>query len=461
MEQTNKSPSDLAKVVFTELGRRHRERPALSVLSDLLHTLYWASLKTEESQPIHCHIVYLNPDDPDPKSPERIVKDRWNCVPLGRRIPFTVPNVVKIARASDPRTSSFAVYHDRNHRPQIWGLVDQGNRYYEYVNFDADAGPERPGFFQASIVGVGHLIAYYGYQRIAELNINSLITHLHDVLRDGPVNALLQPGIDRFVDSIAEIVGIEVFQDRAHWRASLERDWIATLCRLLLRIRGYRHGGAVLITPDSTHAGLNLQYKASYARLRSALEHRAVHLIQSTYADDIIYELMENHDAENVPIGLYLEESVESSELANSNSELDGCIWFVSLLSRVDGLVLLNPDLEVQGFGVEILQPEPPPRVFRATTVSATRRSLRAVEYHHFGTRHRSMMRYCFHVPGSIGFIISQDGDVRAVARVGGDMVMWENIRLQMDAFVRQRRRHKRPPRPETKSHAADNEIET
>lgn len=451
MERTHKLPSDLAKAVFNELVRRHQVQPPLSVLSELFQNLYWASLKTEESEPIRCHIVYLDPNNPDPKPPQRIVKDRWSCVPLGERIPFTVPNVVKLARASDPRTSSFAVYHSKNHRPYIWGLVDQGNRYYEFVNFDVEEGPERPGLFQASIVDIGRLVAYRSYVRIAELNIDSLITESNDVLRDGPVKALLQPGIDRFVNSIAETVGIEVFEDRPHWHASLERDWIATLCRLLLRIRGYRHGGAVLITPDTTHAGLNLQYKASYVRLRSALEHRAIHLIQSTYADDLIFELMEDDPSlDNIPIDLYLEESVESDELAHSNSELDGCIWFVSLLSRVDGLVLLNPDFEVQGFGVEILQPEPPPRVFRATTATATRRSLRAVDYHRFGTRHRSMMRYCFHVPGSIGFIISQDGDVRAVAQVGDDLMMWENIRLQMDSFVQQRRRHKLPPPPET-----------
>jgi hypothetical protein len=308
-------------------------------------------------------------------------------------------------------------------------------------------GPERPDLFQASIVGIGRLVAYRSYERIAELNIDSLITESNDVLRDGPVTALLQRGIDRFGESIAEIVGTEGFPDRPPWRASLEREWIARLCRLLLRRRRSRQEGVVLITP----AGLNLPYKASDVRLRSARERRAIHLIRSTYADDLSFELIEDPNLDNIPIDLSLEESIELDKLAHSNSELDGCIWFVSLLSRVDGLVLLNPDLEVQGFGVEILQPEPPPRVF-ATTATATRRSLRAVDYYRFGTCHRSAMRYCFHVSGSIGFIISQDSDVRAVARVGDDMVMWENIRLQMDPFVRQRRRHKRPPPPETDS---------
>jgi hypothetical protein len=439
MDLRHRVPSDLARIVRADLVRRHKSSPPLSVLSELFQTLYWASLRTEESQPVRCHVVYLNPDKPDPNPPQRVRKDRWICVPFGERIPFTVPNLVKIARASDPRTSSFAVYSDKNKHLYIWGLVDQGNRYYEYVNFDADGSFQRPGLFQVSITGIGHLIAYRDFERIAELAIDSLITESYDVVRLGPIHRFLQPGINRFVASIANTVGPEVFQDRSHWRASFEHDWIATLCRLLLRIRNYHHGGALLITPDNSHEGLDLKYRVTYDRLQLALEHQAVHTIQKTYAEDIIYDLMEDEDLDTISLDLYLAESTEADDLKDSDSELDGCLWFVSLLSRVDGLVLMSPDLEVQGFGVEILESDPPPRVFLATTTTATRRGLRAVDYSCFGTRHRSMMRYCFHHPDSLGFIISQDGEVRAVTLVGENLVMWENIRLQMDTFVKRR----------------------
>jgi hypothetical protein len=116
---------------------------------------------------------------------------------------------------------------------------------------------------------------------------------------------LLQPGINRFVDTIAKIVGAEVFHDRPHWRASFEQDWVATLCRLLLRIRNYRHGGALLIIPDNSHEGLDLKDKVAYDRIRLALEHQALHTIQKTYAEDIIYDLMEDQDLDTIPLNLY------------------------------------------------------------------------------------------------------------------------------------------------------------
>lgn len=119
---------------------------------------------------------------------------------------------------------------------------------------------------------------------------------------------------------------------------------------------------------------------------------------------------------------------------------MDGTIWFISLLTRVDGLVLMTPNLDVQGFGVEIVVSEEPSDVFVADNRLATDERLRNVEYNHFGTRHRSMMRYCSQVPGSIGFVISQDGDVRAMTQVRNKLVVWENIKLQLTDFIPRRR---------------------
>jgi hypothetical protein len=41
------------------------------------------------------------------------------------------------------------------------------------------------------------------------------------------------------------------------------------------------------------------------------------------------------------------------------------------------------------------------------------------------------MVRQCWKDPRSVGFVVSQDGDVRAVTRHDGKIVVWESIRLQ------------------------------
>jgi len=42
------------------------------------------------------------------------------------------------------------------------------------------------------------------------------------------------------------------------------------------------------------------------------------------------------------------------------------------------------------------------------------------------------MLRYCAANPNSIGFIISQDGDVRAAAQVNQKAILWDNIQIKI-----------------------------
>lgn len=42
------------------------------------------------------------------------------------------------------------------------------------------------------------------------------------------------------------------------------------------------------------------------------------------------------------------------------------------------------------------------------------------------------MIRYCFEMPESLGFVVSQDGDIRAMTRIGDRLVLWENVNVQL-----------------------------
>ena len=77
-----------------------------------------------------------------------------------------------------------------------------------------------------------------------------------------------------------------------------------------------------------------------------------------------------------------------------------------------------------------------PSEVYVAGDGYATQSELRGLDPNHYGSRHRSMMRYCSHNPGSVGFVISQDGAVRAMTQVRGRVVMWENLRLRRLQYV-------------------------
>ena len=421
-------PNDLAQRLDGVLRREGHDVRG-EILESLLETLYFASLRTEEGESIRCQVAYMDPANPDPSPPKRVVKDRWQVTALGSSITLNVASVVKLAKATDPRTSSFAVYEDANGGVQIWGLVDQGNQYHDFVNFDSGSGPQPPGLFLASIDGPGQITVRRRFMPIGTLRIDRILVETVDVFHTGPVRDALRPGIDMNISRAREVIGQEVFDYHGHWELSLTQTWIATLCRLLLRARHYGHGGALLITPDDTEIGLNIQYRLDYPRLIAALDTRAKTVIRRVATEGEIHDLLED-DVDEMAMGLYLKAVVERSDEDDNRSELDGAIWFISLLTRVDGLVLMTPDLAVRGFGVEITLSDPPATISRALDAEAA--STTNLAYTQYGTRHRSMMRYCWAIPGSVGFVVSQDGDVRVMTRRTDELLMWENPLLQM-----------------------------
>jgi hypothetical protein len=342
----------------------------------------------------------------------------------------------------------------------VWGLIDQGNSYHDYVNFDSESGPERPGLFQASILGVGHLAAYIGYEKVAELRRNALVRAAIDVFQTGRVRDALESGIRSHLDSLRTGWPDE-FPGDQDFDAPIVETWLSSIRRLLLRVQNIRHGGAFLITADQSLQSLSVKHRITYNRLRTALQRHAVATAQQSIASGIIGEEYLDEDLDDMPVGLHLDEVIAGYDLEEIRNELGAVIWFISLLTRVDGLVLLNPQLEVQGFGVEITASEEPSEIYSAGDAWAAESLLKKIDYQQYGTRHRSMMRYCAKFPGSVGFVISQDGDVRVMTTVDGRLTIWENIQLQLPKFVSRKRRTRRADleerdRPDSKSSGTD-----
>jgi hypothetical protein len=427
-------PRDLANAVLEALRKREEPLPPGDALEQLFQLMYHASISREESQTICFHIIYIDPHNPDPAPPKRIVRDRWRFISLETPLEMTLENMRKIAPASDPRSSAFAVYPDSQGRMIVWGFIDQLNRYQEFLNYDARSGPERPGLFEARIVGPGHLLATINYERVGELRVNELRTETLNVFTPGPILDALSPGIESLRKYIEQVVPKEDYEEEISQHFTVI-PWVTTIRRILLRTQGLGHGGALLLTPDISLAGLNVKYGLKYNRLRSALERCSATRMQRKAAWSRIIEL---HEAKEKFLSwkLYFNERVLDAGVGESERELEAAIWFVSLLTRVDGLVLMTPQLDVIGFGVEITFPNKPEHIQRATSVMADPANRQDTEYNYFGTRHRSMMRYCDKIPGAVGFVISQDGGVRAVTRIDETVVLWEDIRLRQEFKV-------------------------
>jgi len=433
-----KSISDLAAAVDDRL-KREGTSPGVSTIARLLEVVYFTSLKTEEGRPVQARIALVNPKSPDPDRPPGPNADRWRITQLAVPLPLTVSNLVKLSKAADPWSSCLAVYYDSSRELFIWGLVDQVVHFNTYLVHEKAHAYAPPGLFQVIALGTADLSVYREHEFIARLAQDTLSKRQSDVFWSGPVSDCLDMGIGPYIETVwREVVReerapyvkkwVKELRRTHSWDATIADTWIGTMCRVLISIQRYRHGGALLIT--RSNADLSIKYRISYPRLRTALTRLWTARLRKWMADEEIEPFVDGGNGDWIPVGEYLDKEVAGNDEEDIRDEVTGCVRFISSLSCVDGLVLAGPDLVIRGFGVEIRTRKEISAVYLASSPNAAPRSLKKVDPNHYGTRHRSMMRYCFAHPGSLGFVISQDGDIRALTRVGNKLVMWENPKV-------------------------------
>lgn len=418
-------PYHLAKLVEQRLQSQHGSAPPEAVLVRLFETLYFASLKTEEGKSIVATVNFVESLD-DVVSGAGGPSDRWAHIPFPNPLPLDLRTLTKLAKAADPDVSSLTVVADEDGELFVLGMLDQEPRYSESITFEADSGLHRPGLFQATITGAGAVAVYQQSSLIGSLNHQQLVEAYHNVLWFGPIHEMLAGHLRNWLAKHrSQLAASCELTDHKPLEQELLLRWLNSLSRILVNAQHYHHGGGLLITPDLRLDQLHVNYPIIYDRLLPAV----VGLVRAHFlrhqAAVVTMQGRVSHPDWNHLRAVHLE--VESRK-----NEVLGCNRFIAALTCVDGVVLLDPCLTVHGFGVELRTEDNLRQVYLASDSLADVRHLREVELGQFGTRHRAMMRYCQQHPGSIGFVVSQDGNIQALARLGERLVLWENIDVQL-----------------------------
>jgi hypothetical protein len=81
----------------------------------------------------------------------------------------------------------------------------------------------------------------------------------------------------------------------------------------------------------------------------------------------------------------------------------------VGMLANIDGCVVLDNDLKVLGFGSKIGVSKREIKPKDCYDLGSNR----PIDINNFGTRHQSTYRLCAKRPGTLAFVVSQDGNLR------------------------------------------------
>lgn len=419
---------DLAEYVHKEIDSSNIPIEVIILLFD---TVFHASMETEEGRPIHVTITYHDPSSLNEPSKSRKMQmhENWSFVPFGKSIALDKRNLVKLSNGADPWSSSLAVSHDSAGKLWIKGMIDQAIHLESFINFEDETKQEHPGTFQVSITGIGNISVRSASGQIATLKRGSLLTKFKNVITTGSVADVVKE-ISRNTDDelFNEMIKDDVdLSDYDEYRVSSTILYRNSLKRLLNRIRSYNHGGALLITDVKKNDSLRIKYPLKYSRLKDAIKKYCLNASREALYDQ------DNEDA-NASLTQELWEILDSKK--SISKEIKGAIRFIGSLAGVDGLILMDKTATVNGFGVVIEKVQPPEKIYLSNTLTPKADSLKEIDAKELGTRHQSMFSYCNSHPGSLGFVISQDGDIRAVLKIGDKLVVWENIAvLKTESF--------------------------
>lgn len=433
MKKNNATPLNLAKLVFNKIKglKSNSKLPTEKILNSLFEILFYASLKTEESDFIKVTITLINSENSEQVLISNITEDRWSVIKFKEPIPYNVDSIVKLSKAADPWSSSFAVDFNNKGELFIWGLIDQSVHYQNFLHYESDTSHEQPGIFQSSITGIGTILVILEYDLIATLKQNILISKYVDVLKYGEISEKIKSHSKILKEHFENDLINYPKEKKEIWNKKIDNLWTQTLSRIMIRIQNYKHGGSFIITSQE-NSNLDIKHAIKYDRIYNALKkYLKYSLSYNTYAKIITNEYVgDDDDDAQIPYDLYLDEYISKESKEQTNNELSGAIRFVASLTCIDGLVVLDNNLEVKGFGAVVKTMRLPDLIHISRSAKINESYFETINPNHYGTRHRAIFTYCWENEGSLGFVISQDGEIRAITKVGEKLIMWENIKV-------------------------------
>lgn len=389
-------------------GRQPFELPAESDLRQILDACYRASLRTEEHRPTRLVLVY---------APIEMVPHRALLL-FEQPVEFSELQLVRLAPVADFQRTLIGCYRFDG-QIRIWGLFEHGNAWAEYSAGDPPGTPVEPfdvppDCLAVSIEDPGAISIARGPREIVRWRGGAVLPP-----HENPLRQREEPLGQFFERLVEEIVAAPEHHDlrtptaRECCHRSMFDLYTTSVAGILDRIRLRRHGGSLVVSRSGiSEVQARVKYRVSR---HPGLARNMVDYFRTLCK---IAQLPEQPSTECERLARCASEnalSVASQQLIRGMNQ-------VSLLAAADGAVLLDGSLRIDGFGVRFPVLLPPQATIRDAGTG--------VEYacDDWGLRHQSIFSVCREVEDAVGLIVSQDGGVKAVKNVGGDLCFWSDI---------------------------------
>lgn len=402
-------PKDLLEGIKSRWGMFLDQKfklPDDDVLQRLLETCYHASLRTSEQRKVHCVVAYAS-----------IADVTEGALRLASPPVLTDAELVRLAPVTSYRQTVIGC-DAMDGWLRIWGFFEYGHSWVQHSSGDPPAVPMQladlpPDCLTISIEGPGALSIARGRNALVRLQAGKVIFPQETLFQSkhNPLGLFFHQVVAEQYASIENLHRLNS-NDESFGQRSLLNVYTTSILAILERIRLRQHGGSVVIT--------RVPLSEKFAHMTYTVsEHVGL-------AEEIIAYKSLDDSLRDQTTGLNdksdLERCRTEISLSKRSRELIRDISQISLLAAVDGAVLLDAHLRIQGFGVRF------PVVLEPGTMAVDALSGREYPCDQWGLRHQSVFSLCQKCEQSVGLIVSQDGDVKAVKADGGRILFWEGI---------------------------------
>ncbi|MBL8021067.1 MAG: hypothetical protein JNM27_15455 [Leptospirales bacterium] len=262
-----------------------------------------------------------------------------------------------------------------------------------------------------------------------------MFLQLHDAMIVDPTESPLDRGIlnEKFNGVLTELaadassMGSQIRPDDL--KPAADGFYFSFLNRLLFAIHEQHHGGTLLfLQPANVDKDLRTKYQTKHIEIWNIL-------LRSLVDFKHITQLRAEAKDQGLAKEKYSSFTTLFSNVLSIDRNLQEQSLLLAALANVDGALLLDFQFRILGFGAEILAREE----FQFDvhmSLDPDAKSTTSQPIDMYGTRHRSTFRFLRENPGSVAFIISQDGSVKGACSDGEKRVIyWTNLEMFFKLF--------------------------
>ena len=339
--------------------------PPLEIMNEVCSTLLNASCNREEGLFSSFRVCFLKEKSD--------ILDAYlysHRLKLEKPVPFTVPGLKKLVPAINPSMSYLAL--DLSSQPyMITDIIASFSSWEKVRTGEMSSGSAMPLIPNFLCKGPGEIDACIGERVIVSYIFGNTQISRSDVFISSLVADALRSGSD-----------------------VSDKERLQFLSRTVWKVSHYRHGGALLILP----VGFD---EKKYLDIKYRISCKFIFNEEKSLVD--------------------MSKTAREKELVSYSD-------FVAKLTNVDGAVVLDKNMNLYGFGAEILTDKMERRTPKMRFLKQHNTEDPTKRFDDNGTRHRSGYRLCNCIEDSVAVICSQDGTIRACTKQDGAVVVYSNI---------------------------------